>query len=156
MSRRERQGAILRLVREREISTQSELAEALRSEGADVVQTTVSRDIAELGLVKVRAPSGKLLYAVPGTVSDLDRLRELDGAMRRWALTVGASGNLVLVNTLYGYASALAQVIDDTNHPHVLGTIGGENTVLIVAREGITGAALAEELRQHLPMEGAA
>ena len=73
MTRRERQGEILRLVREREISTQSELAEALRDAGVEVVQTTISRDIAELGLVKMRAPTGKLVYAVPGTALDRDR-----------------------------------------------------------------------------------
>ena len=74
MNRRERQGAILELVRERTLSTQAEVAAALREGGYDVVQTTVSRDIAELGLVKVRAPSGRLVYAPPGG-SDADRLR---------------------------------------------------------------------------------
>ena len=66
MNRRERQGAILELVRERTLSTQAEVAAASRETGYDVVQTTVSRDIAELGLVKVRAPSGRLVYAPPG------------------------------------------------------------------------------------------
>ena len=79
MNRRERQAAILRLVREHAISTQSELAEALREDGFDVVQTTVSRDVSELGLVKVRAPSGRLVYAPPGA-SDADRLRGLASA----------------------------------------------------------------------------
>ena len=76
MNRRERQGAILELVRDRALSTQAEVAAALRETGYDVVQTTVSRDIAELGLVKVRAPSGRLVYAPPGG-SDADRLRAL-------------------------------------------------------------------------------
>ena len=61
-----RQQAILRLVRDRALSTQAELVEALREEGHDVVQTTISRDVHELGLVKVRAPSGRLVYATPG------------------------------------------------------------------------------------------
>lgn len=154
MIRRERQGAILRLIRERAISTQSELAAALREAGFDVVQTTVSRDVHELGLVKVRAPSGRLVYALPGT-PDRDRLRELEAALRRWARSVEASGNLVLVLTPPGYASALAQAVDEAEHPRVLGTIAGENTVLVVAREGVTGAALRDELREHL-LEGAA
>jgi transcriptional regulator of arginine metabolism len=153
--RRERQGEILRLVREREISTQSELAEALRDAGVEVVQTTISRDIAELGLVKVRAPSGKLVYAVPGTSLDRDRLLELRAALRRWAQSFEASGNLVVVQTPAGYSNALAQVLDDAGHPHVAGTIAGENTILVVAREGITGGALVDELRGYL-MEGAA
>ncbi len=81
--RRERQGAILRLVRERQISTQAELAEALHEAGYDAVQTTVSRDVSELGLVKVRASSGRLVYA-PAGAADRDRLRELELALRRW------------------------------------------------------------------------
>ena len=154
MTRRERQGEILRLVRERPISTQSELVEALRAGGYDVVQTTVSRDVHELGLVKVRAPSGRLVYAVSGT-ADRDRLRELQAGMRRWALSVEASGNLVLVLTPSGYANALAQVMDEAVHPDILGTVAGDNTILVVARAGISGAALRDELREHL-LEGAA
>src|ERR687888_337425 len=95
MNRNERHAAILRLVREQPLSTQTELADALR----------------------------------------------------RWTLTVEPSGNLVVVTTPYGYASALAQAIDVSRHPHVAGTIAGENTVLLVAREPVTGAELAEELR---------
>ena len=101
MNRRERQGAILELVRERALSTQAEVASALRENGYEVVQTTVSRDIADLGLVKVRAPSGRLVYAPPGG-SDGDRLRALGSAMRRYAITVEAAGSLVIVTTPSG------------------------------------------------------
>jgi transcriptional regulator of arginine metabolism len=146
MNRHERHAAILRLVRERPLATQTELAEALHSEGHDVVQTTVSRDVHELGLIKVRHPSGRLVYAFP---EDGGLGAEVSDALARWALTVEASGNLVVVTTPYGYASALAQAIDVARHPHVAGTIAGENTVLLVAREPVTGAQLAEELRQH-------
>jgi transcriptional regulator of arginine metabolism len=153
-ARKERQGAILRLVRERPISTQSELAEALHDAGYDVVQTTVSRDIAELGLVKVRAPSGRLVYAPPGTPSG-DRYRELALALRRWAQSFEASGNLVIVLTPRGYATPLADAIDDAGHPDIIGTVAGENTILVVAREGVSGAAVRDELRTYL-LEGAA
>ena len=154
MNRRERHGAILRLVREQPISTQTELAEALRAAGHEVVQTTVSRDIHELGLVKVRDAAGRLVYAAPGS-ADHDRLRELGGAFRRWALACESSGNLVLVTTPSGYANALAQAIDQAGHPLVLGTVAGDNTILVVPREGVTGARLRDELTHHL-MEGAA
>jgi hypothetical protein len=80
VNRRERQNAILALVRERALSTQAEVAAALKENGFEVVQTTVSRDIADLGLVKVRAPSGRLVYAPPGT-TDTDRLRALAAAL---------------------------------------------------------------------------
>lgn len=147
--RRQRQGAILRLVRERPIATQAELAQALHEAGYDVVQTTVSRDIGELRLVKVRSASGRLVYAPPGTANG-DRLRALELALRRWALALEASGNLLVLSTPAGYASPLAQALDEAGHPHVAGTIAGENTVLVVAREGVSGAELAGQLQQHL------
>ena len=155
MTRRARQGAILGIVREREISTQSELAEALHDAGVAVVQTTISRDIAELGLVKVRASSGRLVYAVPGTISDYDREIELRSALRRWVLSIESSGNIVVVVTPAGYSNALAQVLDETAHPHILGTLAGENTILVIAREGVSGATLRDELHEYL-MKGAA
>ena len=82
VSKFDRQGAILRLVSEQKLGTQAELAEALRERGLDAVQTTVSRDIAQLGLVKVRDEDGRLVYALPGA-ADLDRLDELTSALRR-------------------------------------------------------------------------
>ena len=152
MNRNERHAAILRLVHEQPLSTQTELADALRSEGYEVVQTTVSRDVHELGLIKVRHASGRLVYAFPedGAYSE-----ELSEALTRWSLTVEASGNLVIMTTPYGYASALAQAVDVARHPHIAGTIAGENTVLLVSREPLTGAELADELRAQR-LKGAA
>jgi transcriptional regulator of arginine metabolism len=152
MNRHERHAVILRLVRERPLSTQTELADALHSEGYDVVQTTVSRDIHELGLIKVRHESGKLVYAYP---EDVGPGEEVSEALARWALSIEPSGQLVVVTTPYGYASALAQAIDVARHPHVAGTIAGENTVMLVAREPATGAQLAGEL-QRQRLKGAA
>ena len=149
MNRRERQSAILDLVRERALSTQAEVASALRDTGFDVVQTTVSRDIADLGLVKVRAPSGRLVYASPGA-TDGDRLRALGSAMRRYAITVEPAGSLVIVTTPSGYANALAQAMDEAAHPAIAGTIAGDNTIFVAPREGTSVTALATELREHL------
>jgi transcriptional regulator of arginine metabolism len=154
MNRRERQGAILELVRERALSTQAEVASALREGGFDVVQTTVSRDIADLGLVKVRAPSGRLVYAPPGG-SDGDRLRALASAMRRYAITVEAAGSLVIVTTPSGYANALAQAMDEASHASVAGTIAGDNTIFVAARDGVPAQALQDELAGYL-LQGAA
>jgi transcriptional regulator of arginine metabolism len=154
MNRRERQSAILELVRERALSTQAEVASALRENGFEVVQTTVSRDIADLGLVKVRAPSGRLVYAPPGT-TDGDRLRALGAAMRRYAMSVEAAGQLVVVTTPSGYANALAQAIDEAGHPGIAGTVAGDNTILVVARDGTPAAMLRDELTGHL-LQGAA
>ena len=154
MNRRERQHAISELVRGRALSTQAEVASALRDAGFDVVQTTVSRDIADLGLVKVRAPSGRLVYASPGT-SDGDRMRALGAAMRRYAMGAEAAGTLVVLTTPSGYANALAQAIDEAAHPGVAGTVAGDNVIFVAVRDGISAAALRDELSGHL-LQGAA
>ncbi len=145
MNRRERHAAIQRLIRDQPISTQTELANALRSEGYDVVQTTISRDVHELGLVKMRRADGRLAYALPDETSGFGE--GVTEALARWALTVEPSGNLVVVTTHYGYAQALAQAIDVARHPHIAGTVAGANTILLVAREPGGGEQLADEIR---------
>jgi transcriptional regulator of arginine metabolism len=152
--RLDRQNALLRIVRAHELSTQAEVAAALRDEGFAVVQTTVSRDLADLGLVKVRAPSGRLVYALPGTGDD-DRLQELGTALRRYLVSAEAAGSTVVLVTPAGFASALSQAIDEAGHPAIAGTIAGDNTIFVAVRDGTTAAALRAELVGHL-LEGAA
>jgi transcriptional regulator of arginine metabolism len=149
-----RQQAILDLVGDRALSTQAEVAAALREAGFDVVQTTVSRDLAELGLVKVRAPSGRLVYAAPGA-SDADRLRALGAALRRYAVEVEVAGPLLVVTTPSGYANALAQAIDEAGHPAIAGTVAGDNAIFVAVRDGTPARALGDELLGHL-LKGAA
>ena len=145
----DRQGAILRLVQEQRLSTQEEVVAALHAQGLDAVQATISRDIAQLGLVKVRAGDGRLVYALPGG-ADLDRLSELTGALRRWAVALDSSGNLLVIQTPPGCANALAQAIDAARLPEILGTVAGDNTIMVIAREGSSGAAIEQQLRHHL------
>jgi transcriptional regulator of arginine metabolism len=149
MNRSDRHALILRLVREREIATQEELALALRELGHDVVQTTVSRDIGELGLVKVRGASGRLIYAPASGLNGNPRRAQLADAFKRWALDCEASANLAVLTTPPGFAGALAQEIDDAHLPPVLATLAGENTILVVAREGVSGTELCEEFRRE-------
>jgi transcriptional regulator of arginine metabolism len=148
----ERQGAILRLVQEQALSTQIEVAEALRAFGIDAVQATVSRDIAQLGLVKVRNAEGRLVYALPGA-ADLRRLDELTTALRRWAGEMTPTNGLLVIRTPSGFASALAEAIDRADLAEIAGTIAGDNTIFVAAREGVTGAELAAQLRHHLEGE---
>jgi transcriptional regulator of arginine metabolism len=145
MSKQIRHAEILRLVGEQDIATQSEIVDALADVGMNAAQATISRDIAELGLVKVRGQGGRMVYAAPGS-NDPDRVRTLSRALRSWASTIKGSSNLVLITTPAGYADPLAQVIDEASHPEVLGTIAGDNTVLVVADEGVSGAELADTL----------
>jgi transcriptional regulator of arginine metabolism len=154
VSSRDRQRAILDLVRSGEYSTQAELAEALHELGSEAVQTTISRDIKELGLVKVRAANGKLVYAPPGA-ADADRDRRLRAALREWALGFEPTGNLLVIQTPSGYANALARAIDESNHPQIAGNVAGDNTILVAAREGTTGAEL-RDMFLNLVQEGAA
>jgi transcriptional regulator of arginine metabolism len=144
----ERQGTILRLVQERDLATQQEVAQALRDAGYPAVQTTVSRDIAQLGLVKVRNTEGRLVYALPGA-EDIDRLNELVTALRRWVVSLEPSAALLVLKTTPGYSTPLADAIDAAT-TEVAGTIAGENTVFVAPREGLSVAELAEQFRHHL------
>jgi len=145
----ERQGAILRLVQQAPLSTQAEVAQALQATGIDAVQATVSRDIHQLGLVKVRNGEGRLVYSVPGA-ADTRRLDELTSALGRWAGGFTPAGNLCVIATPRGFAAALAEAIDAAGLDEVAGTIAGDNTVFVAARDGLSGAGLAQELRGHL------
>ena len=113
------------------------------------MQTTVSRDIAQLGLVKVRAADGRLVYALPGA-ADLDRLSELTTALRRWTSSMTAANGLVVDQTPRGYATPLADALDASGLGDVAGTVAGENTIFVAPRDGVTGAELEELLRHHL------
>ncbi|HSX22983.1 MAG TPA: hypothetical protein VLE97_09440 [Gaiellaceae bacterium] len=154
MNRRQRHAAILRILRDHPIGTQAELVEALHAAGHEVVQTTISRDIHELGLVKVRDPQGRLIYAPP-EAAEPARVEAVEAAFARWALSIESSGQLVVVQTPNGFTNPLAQAIDLARHPRIAGTIAGENTLLLVAREPTTGTQLAEELRGYM-LAGAA
>ena len=145
----ERQGMILRLVQQQELSTQAEVAEALHVRGIDAVQATVSRDIAQLGLVKVRNTEGRLVYSLPGA-ADLRRFDDLTTALRSYLGETAPSGPTLVIRTPRGFAAALADAIDDAALAEVAGTIAGENTVFVAARDGHTAAEIDALLRSHL------
>ena len=130
----ERQGTILRLVQERPLHTQAEVAHALRANGIAAVQATVSRDIHQLGLTKVRNGNGKLVYALPGA-ADTRRTDELSGALRRWMGESAPSGTLLVIQTPRGFAAALADAI------------AGDNTVFVACADSTTPTELEAELR---------
>jgi transcriptional regulator of arginine metabolism len=142
-----RQSAIRRLVQLSHLSTQAEVADALHEEGIDAVQATVSRDIAQLGLVKVRNGDGRLIYALPGA-ADLRRHEQLAAALRTWALELIPAGRLVVIQTPRGFAAALADAIDEAALPDVAGTVAGDNTIFVAVRDDGEPAALAGQLAQ--------
>jgi transcriptional regulator of arginine metabolism len=143
---------IIELVTHREIRSQAELADLLASSGVHVTQATLSRDLVELDAVKVRAASGGLVYAVPGEGGDRRPAApgESAAAGQRLArlcseLLVSAdhSGNLVVLRTPPGAAQFLASAFDKTELPDILGTIAGDDTVLVIGRDPHGGDELA-------------
>jgi transcriptional regulator of arginine metabolism len=148
-----RQRTIVDLVWHHEVRSQGELADLLTGEGFAVTQATLSRDLVELGAVKVRAPHGGLVYAVPGEGGDRSPVagvgrEQLDARLARLSeellVSAEASANLVVLRTPPGGAQFLASAIDASVVPAVLGTIAGDDTVLVVTREPDGGQAVAE------------
>jgi transcriptional regulator of arginine metabolism len=129
----QRHAAILELVRERRVPSQEVLRELLAARGIEVAQATLSRDIRELGLVKVPDENGGSVYTLPAGVTDptptLARLLP--------SLYLGADGvgNLLVVKTLVGGAQPIAVGIDWEEWPEVVGTVAGDDTVLVILRE---------------------
>ena len=126
-----RQNQIVELISENEIDTQEKLAELLKKSGFEVTQATVSRDIKELQLVKALTASGQYKYTLPeqNTRQTTGRFAKI---FKDTIQSVAYSGNLIVVRTLSGCANAACEAIDSLEFPHILGTIAGDNTVLIV------------------------
>ena len=147
-----RHQTIIELVCQQEVRSQGELAELLSQSGLHVTQATLSRDLVELDAVKVRAASGALVYAVPGEGGDrrpsapgesaaaTHRLTRLLGEL---LVSAESTANLVVLRTPPGAAQFLASAFDKTEFPDVLGTIAGDDTVLVIGREAEGGDALA-------------
>ncbi len=150
MSDKARRHQLLRqLVTDHDLRSQVEVADALRAAGVEVHEATVSRDLGEVGAVKVRGTDGSLVYrlaADPGPSSARERL---DETLRRFVTRVQASGNLVVVRTPPACAHPVASAVDLAELDGVIATVSGDDTVLVVAAEGRSGAELAERLRQH-------
>ena len=150
-----RQSRIAAVIAANQVRSQSELARLLADEGVVATQATLSRDLEEMGAAKVRHPSGGTVYVLgdepPGPV-----LRALtdatQGKVSRLAaellVSAEASANLVVVRTPPGGAQLLASAIDRAGMADVLGTVAGDDTVLLVARDPRGGAKVAERLRR--------
>ena len=150
-----RQARIAALLESTPVHSQTELGRLLADEGVAVTQATLSRDLEEIGAVKVRRSGVGTVYAVPGDPPGptLHALADAnDGRISRLAadllVSVEASANLVVTRTPPGGAHLLASAIDRAGLPDVLGTVAGDDTILIVARDPAGGAALADRLRR--------
>lgn len=127
-----RQNKILELITNYDIGTQEELAAILRNNGYNVTQATVSRDIKELQLIKVLSSKGKYKYA-SHQISDAPSSDRFAKIFRETVISFEASGNLIVMKTLSGCGNAAAEAIDSKGLDHIIGTIAGDNTLLLVA-----------------------
>ena len=126
-----RQNKILELIKNNDIDTQEMLVNMLKEEGFNVTQATISRDIKELHRVKNLSSSGTYRYSVASAAENNMSNRYL-GILRDIVKSVASSGNLIVVKTLPGCANAAGEPIDCLDFPHVIGTVAGDNTLLLV------------------------
>ena len=147
-AKQQRQQAIVRLIGQHAVASQPQLLELLARAGVRSTQATVSRDLDELGVIKVRAPGGQSVYALPAIEADrlapFDQLRRVLG---EWVADVAPSGNLVVLRTPPGCAHVVASALDRSGIEGLLGTVAGDDTLLCVAAPPSDGTALADSLR---------
>jgi transcriptional regulator of arginine metabolism len=145
----QRQQAIAKLIATNAITSQPQLLDLLAADGIGATQATVSRDLDDLGAVKVRLPGGETVYAIPeyepARQVPLDHLRRVMG---EWVAEVRSSGNLVVLRTPPGCAHVVASALDRSNLPSIIGTVAGDDTLMCVAEEAVGGVELASTLRE--------
>ena len=146
-SKAQRQHAIAQLLARHQVTSQPQLVELLSSDGLTATQATVSRDLDDLGAVKVRLPGGDLAYAIPEyepeRLAPQDHLRRV---LSEWVAEVNHSGNLVVLRTPPGCAHVVASALDRSGTAGLLGTVAGDDTLIVVVREG-GGTRTAKSLR---------
>jgi len=142
MTKNFRQGQILKLIRDRSIFTQDELARALKEIDVDARQVTLSRDIRELGLVKTVDGYRELQRDVPNL--------QFATLASEFLQDVRQAQNQIVLKTAPGHASSVAVALDDEAWPDVVGTIAGDDTILVICRDTDTAAAVRQKLLQLL------
>jgi transcriptional regulator of arginine metabolism len=149
LSKTQRQHRVIQILEQNAVSSQGQLVQLLAAAGVEATQATASRDLEEIGAVKVRAAGGESVYAVPELPKDRvapeDHLRRVLGD---WVVEVAASANLVVVRTPPGSAHVVASALDRAALTEIVGTVAGDDTILVVAHEGVGGARLAGRLSQ--------
>lgn len=144
----QRQQALIRIIENAEVSSQTQLQKLLAKEGIKATQVTVSRDLEEVGAIKVRSSSGDTVYAIatfePARRATNDQLRRV---MSEWVAEVSHSGQMVVLRTPPGCAHVVASALDRAAPNGLLGTVAGDDTIICVATEGVGGKKLAGELR---------
>ena len=147
MAKTQRQHRIAKLLADQAVTSQPQLVELLGADGVVATQATVSRDLEEMGAIKVRAAGGESVYAIPELPKEQrapeDHLRRVLGD---WVVEVAHSANLVVLRTPPGSAHVVGSALDRAALPEILGTVAGDDTLLVVAAERVGGAKVAKKL----------
>ncbi|HBE81122.1 MAG TPA: arginine repressor [Firmicutes bacterium] len=141
-----RQAMIIAIIKDQVIGTQEDLGEALKNKGVLVTQATLSRDIKELGLIKVPAVEGYYRYSLPQDRTPGDLVRRAQRMLEDAVVSMDAAENIIVVKTMNGTAQGVAAAFDDLEWPEVLGTVAGDDTMLVVIRS----KELVEEVLNRL------
>jgi transcriptional regulator of arginine metabolism len=148
LTKNQRQHRITKLLETQPVTNQAQLVGLLAEQGVEATQTTVSRDLDDLGAVKVRLPGGETAYALPELpthqIAPEDHLRRVLG---EWVVEVAHSENLVVLRTPPGPAHVVGSAIDRSGLEEIVGTVAGDDTVLVVVAEHVGGDVMAERLR---------
>jgi transcriptional regulator of arginine metabolism len=147
LGKTQRQHLVAKLIEQGSVESQAQLVELLGQQGCVATQATVSRDLDDLGAIKVRIPGGESAYAIPALpaqqLAPEDHLRRVCGD---WVVEVSYSGNLVVLRTPPGSAHVVASALDRAGLADLLGTVAGDDTLIVVVAEDVGGAAVAEQL----------
>ena len=144
-----RQQKILELIKKYDIDTQDTLIKKLAEEGYNVTQTTASRDIRQLNLIKGITPNGTYKYIAPGSgFGGEKKTPVINSAINDAVVRVEAAGHIVVVRTYAGMANAIAVCIDSLQHDDIVGSVAGDDTMLLVVKTSEGAKALEGELRE--------
>ncbi|MCI2976440.1 MAG: arginine repressor [Ferrimicrobium sp.] len=155
MAKNQRQYRIAKLISQTPISAQQQIVDMLAKEGITATQATVSRDLDELGAIKVKGPGGASIYAIPDLPRDqISTEGYLKRVLGEWVVEVVNSGDLVLLKTPPGCAHVVASALDRTRPDGVLGTVAGDDTVLVLADQLMGGDELTKLMREVAGLPG--
>ena len=149
MARTGRQLKLIEIINKNEIETQEALAEALRNEGYLVTQATVSRDIKDLGHIKVMTPNKTYKYAQPAPTEQKSSGKMLN-LSRECVISIDYAGHLIVIKTVSGGANSAATLVDKLNFPEVMGCVAGDDTILVVIKDQQKIVPIVEKLKSLL------
>ena len=145
-----RHSKILELIQQHNIDTQEELLKLLRAEGYDVTQATVSRDIKELRLIKIASSNGGYKYSIAESEQDSGFVPRVRNIFRECVIKVDVAQNLVVIKTITGMANAAAFALDTMKISEIVGTIAGDDNVLIILRDNESAENFFEQAKEML------